>query len=50
MSLYRVRDEVRVHLSPDGCLEVVDPPQRDLQLVLDGESLGLGQLQLLLQV
>ena len=48
--VYLVGDKVRVHLAPDGGLEVIYSPERDLELVLDGEGLGLGQLQLLLQV
>ena len=45
-----IRSRFRVHFPPDGVLEVLNPPQGNLEFVLDRQGLGLGHLQLLLQV
>ena len=45
-----IRSSFRIHFPPNGVLQVLDPPQGNLEFVLDSQGLRLGHLQLLLQV
>ena len=41
---------VRIELPIDGCLQVLDPLQRELQVVFDRRCFGLGDFDLLLKL
>ena len=45
-----IRSSFRIHFPSNGVLQVLDPPQGNLELVLDSQGLRLGDLQLLLEV